>query len=211
MISKLSAYYLDKMSRYIKGSQEPLLATLNMTRAEASAIAGEYYAASSERLGVATGNLYYTVLQTGSKQVTLEDLVVILNFSDVSDGQFDYEIRAYVDSSNKNDWSFTGGFTGSLGSPLNTALINNVSDALITADANVTLTGSSDYFIYAASDYVDTSANRDIISETKNSFFTNDRKLIIPPNTSVLFESRTGGTATGTVDITSQIFTIERA
>lgn len=179
------------------------------TREEIAMAEGEYYAAETKRLGVGVGNTYYTVLTTGSKQVTLEDLVVILNFSAVSDGQFDYEIRAFVEGSNKNTWSFSGGVQVSLGSPLNTAMINNVSEATITADASVTLTGDSDYFIYAGSDYVDISANRESITETKNSFFINDRRLIIPPNTSVLFESKTSGTAVGTVDIASQIFTIE--
>ena len=179
------------------------------TREEIAMIEGEYYAGENERLAVPIGNTYHTVLVTGDKQVTVEDLVILLNFSDITDGKYTYQLYAYIEGSNRNTWSYTGGTATTLGTPLNCALVNQVGNAGIVGNVNATVTGVRDFNIHYASVYIDNSGNRESLTETRNSFFTQDRRIIVPPHTKVLFEAVTSGDAVGTADVSTQIFTIE--
>lgn len=194
-------------------SRNELLAEIvrlsGISREELTMEEGHYFVGSSTRAGVAVGTSYFTLVQAGAKALTVEDIIVTLDFSSVASGQFNYTMQAFVDISNGNEWTATGGTTSPVGRPINALRVNDLPLSTVRFGVTSSPTGAPDYPIYFADYYLDTQGNRSVLSVARNSFFEAGRKIIIPPGGQVLIQSLTTGNATGTAEVKTQFFTSE--
>ena len=180
------------------------LKTTNTDFHEIEICRGDAFVGVVKRTGVTTDNTFYSVITTGANYLLIDDLNVIVNFNSGS-GSFLYEMHAYVDISNANTWSYTGGVQGALGKPLNSALVNSTPLATIEAGVTATVTGDDDYHLFDEQLTRQTSGNRDSMGAIKSNMFDNGRLMVIAPNSKVLVKSDFSGDNSN-VDITSQFY-----
>jgi hypothetical protein len=197
----------DLMTTDRKGSRR--LKVNASPRVEATGVAGVTFVGISSRNGVSVGETYDSVIVTGDKWVVIEDVIVTIDFSSVTTGNFTHEIAASIDKSNGNNWTYTPESPVPAGRPINSLYINNF--GLTTIDLGVTIpdyTGTSDYPVFFEDYYVDTQGNRSQVSSTGASFFATG-KVILCPNSEILVRSISSGSATGTANIRTIFFLTE--
>ncbi len=190
---------------------ERFIDTRNTAREETAMSDGSYFTGSTQRSGVATNNVFHSVITSGDKYLVIEDVIITTNFSLVTDGNVNLQLNAYVEASNGNTWSFTtDGIITPMGRPVNAELINQFPLSIINRGVTgVSLVGDEDYNIFYVDYFIDTQGNRNIKSTDRAQFFEGTRKLLIPPNSTVLVKTESTGTATGTLDISTVFFISE--
>jgi hypothetical protein len=178
------------------------------------AINGTVFTGSSLRPDVTVtegvDTLSYGVIKTSSKWLIVNQVIYDIDFSAVTEGKFNHELRAYMDTSNGNTWSYTPNNPLPAGRSVNALDVNDF--PLTTYDGQLpippTVTGNPDYNLFFTSYFVDTGGNRNFVSSTGTSFFE-VTPLIIPPNTEALLEARSYGNASGSADIRATFFLTE--
>ena len=180
------------------------LKTVSSSFQEVEICRGHEYVGVVKRDAVATDNTFYSVINTGAKYLIINDLDVMINFT-AGDGNFLYEMHAYIDISNGNTFTYTGGVNAPLGKPLSTQYVNNIPVATIDVGVTPTLTGEADYHLFDEQLARDTSGNRETQSAIASSMFANGRITVIAPNSKVLVKSDFSGDNSN-VDITSQFY-----
>jgi hypothetical protein len=121
------------------------------------------------------------------------------------DGNFLYEMDAYVDISNNNTFTYTGGVTAPLGKPLSTQYVNNTPISTIEVGVTATVTGEADYHLFDDQLTRDTSGNRSTQSGITSSLFSDGRITVIAPNSKVLIKSQFIGDV-ATANITNMFY-----
>lgn len=180
------------------------LKTVSSDFKEVEICRGHEYVGVVKRNAVPTGNTFYSVINTGSKYLLINDLDVMINFI-TGDGNFLFEMHAYVDISNQNTFTYTGGIIAPLGKPLSTQHVNNAPVSTIEAGVTPTVTGEPDYHLFDDQLTRDTSGNRSTQSAIASSLFSNGRLTVIAPNSKVLIQSEFIGDV-ATADITSMFY-----
>lgn len=182
-----------------------------ITRTESKIGDGGLFVGATKRENVPSNDTYSTVFAAGSGGAVIEDVLVTVNFGNLSDGHVNVSVIAFVESSNGNSWTYTtGGAVIPAGRSVNTEFINTL--PLSTMDQGVavnTLTGIGDYPLYFVDYLIDTSANRNTLSSDRSEFFSESRKIVVGPNERVLVQTKVVGTATGTVDFSTIFFISE--
>lgn len=175
------------------------LKTVSSDFKEVEICRGHEYVGVVKRNAVPTGNTFYSVINTGSKYLLINALDVMINFIS-GDGNFLYEMDAYVDISNNNTFTYTGGITAPLGKPLSTQYVNNAPISTIEVGVTATVTGEADYHLFDDQLTRDTSGNRSTQSGITSSLFSGGRITVIAPNSKVLIKSQfTGDVATANI------------
>jgi hypothetical protein len=175
------------------------LKTVSSDFREVEICRGHEYVGVVKRNAVPTGNTFYSVINTGSKYLLINALDVMINFIS-GDGNFLYEMDAYVDISNNNTFTYTGGVTAPLGKPLSTQYVNNTPISTIEVGVTATVTGEADYHLFDDQLTRDTSGNRSTQSGITSSLFSGGRITVIAPNSKVLIKSQfTGDNATANI------------
>ena len=191
-------------------SPENRLKTETITRVEAKIGRGGFFVGSSKRNNIPTINTYNYVLVAGASGLVVEDLLVAVNFANLIDGHINIDISAYVESSNGNSWSYTPASPLPVGRSVNTDFINNFPVSTIESGVNVAdLVGDKDYPLYHVDYLIDTSGNRNMVTQDRSNFLTGDRKILAGAGERVLVQTVLSGDATGTIDISSVFFTSE--
>lgn len=172
---------------------------------------GKLFYGSTTRVGVSINDTYYSVVTAPSNQyLIVEDLEPAIDLTNLGAGFFTYTMDVFIKSSVTNTWSHTEGTQQPLGRPMNTEFINVFTDSTIELDvAGVSLTGDPDYLFLQEVYVIDSAGNRSVLTSLVNTFFRNNRRLIVAPNEQALIRVRTGGTATGTVDPAGMFFVSE--
>lgn len=187
------------------------LKTEAATRTETKIGDGGFFVGASRRFDVPSPSVYSSVLAAGAGGVVIEDLLVTINFGNLTDGHINITVLAYVESSNGNSWAYTSvGAITPAGRSVNTNYINTL--PLTTIDSGVTvdtLTGAADYPLYFVDYLIDTSANRNTLSMDRSEFFTGDRKIVIGADEKVLIQTVITGDGAGAVDLSSIFFMSE--
>lgn len=175
------------------------LKTVSSSFQEVEICRGHEYVGVVKRDAVATDNTFYSVINTGAKYLIINDLDVMINFT-AGDGNFLYEMHAYVDISNGNTFTYTGGVNAPLGKPLSTQYVNNTPVATIDVGVTPTVTGEADYHLFDDQLSIDTTGNRSTQSAIASSMFANGRITVIAPNSQVLIKTDfTGDIATANI------------
>ena len=175
------------------------LKTVSSDFKEVEICRGHEYVGVVQRNAVPTGNTFYSVINTGSKYLIINDLDVMVNFI-TGDGNFLFEMDAYVDISNQNTFTYTGGVNAPLGKPLSTQYVNEIPVSTIDIGVTPTITGESDYHLFDEQLSVDTSGNRNTQSAIASGLLSNGRVTVIAPNSKVLIKSQfIGDTATANI------------
>jgi hypothetical protein len=175
------------------------LKTVSSDFKEVEICRGHEYVGVVKRNAVSTDNTFYSVISTGSKYLIINDLDVMINFVS-GDGNFLYEMDAYVDISNNNTFTYAGGVTAPLGKPLSTQYVNNTPISTIEVGVTATVTGEADYHLFDDQLTRDTSGNRSTQSGITSSLFSGGRITVIAPNSKVLIKSQfTGDNATANI------------
>lgn len=183
------------------------LKTVSSDFKEVEICRGHEYVGVVKREAVATDNTFYSVINTGSKYLLINDLTVMVNFIE-GDGNFLYEMHVFVDVSNANTFSYTGGVNAPLGKPLATQFVNNTPVSTIDVGVTPTITGVLDYHLFDEQVTRDTSGNRSTSGVIASSMFANGRITVIAPNSQVLIEAKFTGDV-GTADITTMFYFTE--
>lgn len=180
------------------------------TTAERQMVVGQYFGAYTERLSVGVGDTTYFVIKANDKWLTIRDILSIFNFSTITDGLYSYQLRCYFSNSNINDWTYSGGVEVPLGRPLTSLFINNAPSATVETGGTLdNISGSFDHQLRFTEYYIDTQGNRESITETDDTFFLSQRKIILAPGDELLIESITDGNANGSADIITKVFVSE--
>lgn len=174
---------------------------------------GDYFAGSITRTGVAISSTFYWLVTAKEKDLIINHIDPKFNLSAVLQGTLTYVTDVFMQQSNRNDFSYSGGTANaSFGACVNGYYINKASNAQLSAGGTVSgLTGVPDYVITDANVFLATQGNANSQSGTVNSFFEGDNVIIIPANTTALFRSVASGSATGTLSIDTALFFTERA
>jgi hypothetical protein len=180
------------------------LKTVSSDFKEVEICRGHEYVGVVKRNAVPTGNTFYSVINTGSKYLLINALDVMINFIS-GDGNFLYEMDAYVDISNNNTFTYTGGVTAPLGKPLSTQYVNNTPISTIEVGVTATVTGEADYHLFDDQLTRDTSGNRSTQSGITSSLFSDGRITVIAPNSKVLIKSQFIGDV-ATANITNMFY-----
>ena len=172
--------------------------------------AGDYFSGFISRSSTVP-EVIYRVVKTKDQPLIIEDVSTDIDYSGISNGSFTLTTKVYMSNSNANTWSYTGGIPAKTGKPLNVEFINKIADFDLIVLPDVTLDPASepDFIIYYSQYFRDSSGNRDMLTGVNSDFFSDDRKLIIPPNTEMLIESTTSGDNGNTAEIRSFIKFIE--
>lgn len=180
------------------------LKTTNTNFHEVEICRGDAFVGVVKRTGVTTDNTFYSVITTGAKYLLVDDLAAMVNFN-VGDGDFLFEMHAYVDISNANTWSYAGGTQAPLGKPLHTGLVNNTPVATIEVGVTATVTGEDDYHLFDQQLTRDTSGNRSTSGSISATIFAGNRVIVISPNSKVLIRSDFTG-VDGDANITTMFY-----
>ena len=166
---------------------------------------GNYFSGSLTRNSIVP-ETFYRVIKTGGVPLIIESIIDYVNYLSSPTGELSLQTRIYIDISNSNSWTYSGGSTVKVGKPLSVELINSAPEFDVVESPTIdTLTGDFDFIVGSSQYFVDTASLVGIAS----SMFNADRKLIIPANSEVLVESISSGTALVAGDITTFINAIE--
>ena len=207
---------LNIQAPILSTSRDPLKARLKVSassRTEGQIALGSMFVAVSERLAVPVGNVFYSVLKAApNKYLVIEDAILELDFSAVTQGQYSFQIEGFADISNGNAWGYTPLNPVPVGRPLLASMVNDFPAS--TVDVGVTvnspvLSGAADYPFFFADYFVDTQGNRVTIGSTQSTFFEKNRQVVLAPGQEMLIRSRTAGTAVGDATIRNIFFTSE--
>ena len=172
-------------------------------------LAGDYFSGFFQKVYTAPETAY-RVIKTGSAPLFIESVDVEVDYSSITGGEFTFVVRAFVDISNSSTWSYTGGTPIPAGKPLNVALINKMPVSEWVVDPVVSnLTGTADFILLYNQYFRESSGNRDSVSGVDNNFFSDGRKLIIPPNSEVLIEVEASGGAGNTAGVLTYVNFVE--
>jgi len=190
---------------------EDILFFTGSSRIDRSINDSDSYVGSFLETGLAVGSVTNFVVQVGTRDVALEDISTVLDFSLVTDGRMTVVLRMYVEGSNINTWSHDGGGVAlNVGRNLNATNINKLPESMITVNpANVMVSGIEDYELQFSEFFIDTQGNRENLATNTASFFRNGRRILLPANSEHLFVSTVTGDATGTSTNRSIFFTSE--
>ena len=164
------------------------LKTVSSDFKEVEICRGNEYVGVVKRNAVSTDNTFYSVINTGAKYLIINDLDVMINFT-AGDGDFLFEMHAYIDISNSNTFTYTGGVTAPLGKPLSTQYVNSVPVSTIEIGVTPAVTGEADYHLFDEQLTRDTSGNRNTQNAIASSILKNDRVTVIAPNSKVLIKT----------------------
>lgn len=180
------------------------LKTVTTNFQEVEICRGKFYTGVVKREAVLTNNDFYSVIQTGEKYLLITNLDVMLSFNS-GDGAYMYEMSAFIDVSNDNTFSYTGGINARLGKSLNTANVNDAPASTIQLGVTPTITGVSDYLLLESQIILDASGNRDNANVIQSSMFGDGRLVVIEPNSEVLIKSSFTG-IDGNADIITMFY-----
>jgi hypothetical protein len=180
------------------------LKTVTTNFQEVEICRGKFYTGVVKREAVLTNNDFYSVIQTGEKYLLITNLDVMLSFNS-GDGAYMYEMSAFIDVSNDNTFSHTGGINARLGKSLNTANVNDAPASTIQLGVTTTITGASDYLLLESQIILDASGNRDNANVIQSSMFGDGRLVVIEPNSEVLIKSSFTG-IDGNADIITMFY-----
>jgi hypothetical protein len=180
------------------------LKTVTTNFQEVEICRGKFYTGVVKREAVVTNNDFYSVIQTGEKYLLITNLDVMLSFNS-GDGAYMYEMSAFIDVSNDNTFSYTGGINARLGKSLNTANVNDAPASTIQLGVTPTITGVSDYLLLESQIILDASGNRDNANVIQSSMFGDGRLVVIEPNSEVLIKSSFTG-IDGNADIITMFY-----
>ena len=164
------------------------LKTVSSDFKEVEICRGNEYVGVVKRNAVSTDNTFYSVINTGAKYLIINDLDVMINFTS-GDGDFLFEMHAYIDISNSNTFTYTGGVTAPLGKPLSTQYVNSVPVSTIEIGVTPAVTGEADYHLFDEQLTRDTSGNRNTQNAIASSILENGRVTVIAPNSKVLIKT----------------------
>lgn len=187
------------------------LKTSSASRQELQIVRGEFYVGSSERAAVPIGDTYYSVLKAApGKVLVIEDAIIEIDFSSVTDGQYSVALLGYVDVSNGNTWAYTPNAPTPIGRPLNAVKVNALPTSTVDLGVTVTgFTGSADYPFFFADYFIATQGNQSSVTDTGADFFGKGRQVILGPEQALLVRTTTAGDATGPATIRTVFFTSE--
>ena len=180
------------------------LKTVTTNFQEVEICRGKFYTGVVKRESVLTNNDFYSVIQTGEKYLLITNLDVMINFNS-GDGAFNYEMSAFIDVSNDNTFSYTGGINARLGKSLNTANVNDAPASTIQLGVTPTITGVSDYLLLESQIIRDASGNRDNANVMQSTMFSDGRLVVIEPNSEVLIKSSFTG-IDGNANVTTMFY-----
>lgn len=164
------------------------LKTVSSDFKEVDICRGHEYVGVVKRNAVSTDNTFYSVINTGAKYLIINDLDAMINFTS-GDGDFLFEMHAYIDISNSNTFTYTGGVTAPLGKPLSTQYVNNTPVSTIEVGVTPAVTGEADYHLFDEQLARDTSGNRNTQNAIASSILENGRVTVIAPNSKVLIKT----------------------
>ena len=167
---------------------------------------GQYFAGSTQRKNIVPTNTYYSVITTGDKYLLIKDLDIMSQITFDASANFEVIMKGYASGSNGNTWSHVTGTQYPMGRPLNTEMINDLSQTKIELGVNATVTGQPDYLIFDDTISIDTQGNRNSSAQVKSSLLENGRLLIIPPNSSALIETVVTGPDTALAKLTTMFY-----
>jgi len=173
---------------------------------------GDYYFADVSRAGVIIPTTYYWKVTATTKDLIITRIDPKFNIGAVTQGNLSHQTDVFLEQSNKNTWTYSGGSAdASIGSCINGYFINNQSASKLSAGGAVSgLTGTPDYTVTNANYFLATQGNANSSSGSVNNFFENEIIIVIPAGTTALFRAVTSGTSGGTLDIDTSLFYFER-
>tara|TARA_R110000751_G_scaffold73408_1_gene148444 strand:+ start:21593 stop:22231 length:639 start_codon:yes stop_codon:yes gene_type:complete len=193
-------------------SPNPLLTTVEnqgTNYVDQKILNGDYYSGFIQRQSTVPETVY-RVVKTGNAPLFIESVTVDIDYSGISSGEFTLAVRVYVDTSNANTWSYTGGTAVSVGKPLNVELINQTAQSeWITSPVVTGPTGDADFVLLYNQYFRDSSGNRDSVSGVGSTFFKEGRKLVIPANSEMLIEIESSGANGNSAELLTYINFIE--
>lgn len=198
-------------------SRDPDTARLKVstaTRQELQIAQGGFFTGFSQRLNVTaspTGTFYYTVFKTLDKYAVIEDVTQTLDFSPVTDGRYNHKLQGFVLGSATSSFTYTPLNPLPAGRALSTDFINSFPVSTIDLGVTASATGNPEYNLFETTFYIDTTGNRNAVSESGSDFFAKGRQILIAPNSTVLIKSTTTGDALGSANITTSFFFSEIA
>jgi len=192
-----------------KSSGARRLKVNTVARDEASGARGTTYVGINIREGVSVNNVFDSVFVTGDRWVVVEAINAILDFTNVTSGNFKHTIDAAVMSSNGSVFTYNAVNPLPPGRSVNSAFINDFPLSRLDLDlGDVNFSGTFDYNFFYEDFYLDVQGSRSSISSTEQSFF-DVGKIIITPNTEVLVRAESTGSALGTADVRTTFFISE--
>jgi hypothetical protein len=154
---------------------------------------GDYFSGYLSRTSTVPETIY-RVIKTGAVPLIIESVLSDIDYSSIVDGEYTVSSRIYIDASDDNDWSYTGGTAVKSGKPLNAEFINKEPQYdLINDPVMGTVTGNPDFIVSFLQYFKDTSGNTETLTGVNQTFFADGRKLVIPANSEALVEVITSG------------------
>ena len=208
--------YLDLVGRWSEdshtsGSPElDALIIMTLQGAYEQIIAGDYFSASTIRQNVASGETHYRVIQTNNSYLAIDDIEIQVDYGGITNGQFVTEVDLFASDSSRNSFTVTSGTPEKTGVPMNLDYVYKLSESDFIADAEAQLSGDPDFVIYRSDYYRETNGPREMLTGDKSQFFGKGRRLILSPNKTYLFRTRTSGNGGGTVNMRTVFNFIER-
>ncbi len=202
------SWHIDNLDRTINARDR--VDVENITISESLTLQGLSWVGDTSRINISAPDTYSHVITAGAKNFILEELLVSIDFANVTSGRLHFVVQAYLMSSNGNTFTYTPITPTPMGRATNGNFINVFSETVIESGVEVlTLTGVKDYLIYTSDYFVDDAGNRNVKSTEKKSFFEGVRRIVVPPGDKLLVQTILTGDAGGTIDISSIFFTSE--
>lgn len=185
--------------------------TSTVTREEVQIARGTFFIGSTLRVGVTSNESYSSILRAPSdKYLIVENAEIGIDFRNLSTGNLKYTLDSYVDISNGNTWTYSGGTTTPVGRPLNASLVNNFPSSEIVLGVTLSgFSGTPDYPFLDIRYKLESQGNNQSVTETGLSFFEKGYQIILAPDQELLVRGVTTGDATGTIDIKTIFYTTE--
>lgn len=161
---------------------------------------GNFFTVKAQDL-YTVGDVAYGVIKTNDKPLRLINIGYQVRYGDITDGQFTIRTEMFIQGSDLNTWSYTGGVISNSGKPINTTFINNKPETDVVIDPIVTLTGESDFLIRLIDYFRDSSGGRDMLTGVEQSFFNNEKYILIPPNSEALIRRQVEGTIGNSAEV----------
>lgn len=201
----------DTILATIRNDPEVFLSVITTDRDELNIAEGRMFTGRSVRSGVTSPDTYYSaIVAPADKYAVIEDFFQVLDFGEANDGDFVHEVTAFVKSSATSDFTYTPNNPLPIGRAMISSKINDFPTTTVDLDVNVTtLTGEPEYALSFANFFIDTSGNRNLVSQNSSEFFGKNRQLILAPNEVGLVRAVSTGTLVGTVDIRTIFFVTE--
>ena len=171
---------------------------------------GQFYNLAIGRDAVTPDDTTYFLLITGDKSLIIEDLLNDMLETTSTEGTIRYDLNAYVQTSDLSDFTIDNpGTLLDVASSLNTNFINQRPTTELYGFSTISnITGIPTWKLVRQDMLVTSQGNNKTRDAVATQFFEEGRKIVIGPNTTVLFEAITQANTIGDtqVNLFTQLF-----